>query len=225
MEYLVTLIFSFVGSGIGFLIPNVSNQIIAFKLTQRQKQREKNILDQRKWIILMTIVNGLLWGIVGYFTPTVLTGLLIGCLVTMAIMFTLIDLIIHIIPNEMILAGIVIGTIFQISTFGLNRFWLALVCMVVIVVVFTIVGLIFGLNKIGAGDVKLAGLLGLILSYPLIIYAVMAMSIALIIYSVGGIAIGKLTHVSMFAFAPFLMIGLATGLVFVLFPNLILLII
>lgn len=222
MDYWVTLIYGILGCGIGFFIPKVSNQIITFKLSQRQKQREKNILDQRKWIALMTIVNGLLWGTIGFFAPGMITGLLIGCLATMAIMFTIIDLIIHLIPNEMIAVGFVIGTIFQITTFGLNRFWIALVCMAGIIVLFTIVGLILGLDKIGAGDVKLAGLMGLILSYPHIIYAAMAMSIALILYIVGGITIGKLTHVSMFAFAPFLMIGLVTGLVVLMFPNLML---
>ena len=57
MEYLVTLIFGLLGIGIGFFIPKVSNQIIAFKLAQRHKQSEINILDQRKWIALITITD------------------------------------------------------------------------------------------------------------------------------------------------------------------------
>jgi prepilin signal peptidase PulO-like enzyme (type II secretory pathway) len=222
MEYLITLIFGLLGSGIGFFIPKASNQIIEFKLSQRNKQKEPNILDQRKWIALMIIANGILWGIAGHFATSIFIGILIGCLVTMAIMFTVIDIIIHIIPNEMILVGLALGIIFQISMFGLNHLWIAFVCMTIIILVFTIVGLIFGLNKIGAGDVKLAGLMGLILSYPHILFAVMAMSIALIVYSIVGMTLGKLTHVSMFAFAPFLMTGLIAGLVVVLFPNLIL---
>jgi len=221
MEYLVAVIFGLLGCGVGFFIPRVSNQIIEFKLSQRKKQKTENFLDQRKWDILMLIANGAAWGVIGFYSESVFAGILISCLVTMAIMFTIIDLIIHVIPNEMILVGLVIGIIFQVYTFGLNKFWIALICMAVIVVSFTIVGLIFGLNKIGAGDVKLAGLMGLILGYPHIVYAVMVMSVALIAYCIVGIAIGKLTHVSMFAFAPFLMVGLVSGLALILFPNII----
>ena len=93
--------------------------------------------------------------------------------------------------------------------------------MASIIIVFTVLGLIIGLNKIGAGDVKLAGLMGLALGYPHILYALLIMSIALIGYSLVGMAIGKLTHVSMFAFAPFLMLGLVSGLILVLFPGIV----
>jgi len=219
MEYLVAIIFGLLGCGIGFFIPRVSNQIIEIKLTQRQRQKDTNFLDQKKWVILMIICNGLFWGVSGYFAPNILTGLLICCLVTMAIMFTVIDMIIHIIPNEMLLVGLVLGIVFQLSTFGLKHFWIALACMATIVVMFTIVGLILGLNKIGAGDVKLAGLMGLILGYPLILYAILMMCVALILYTVVGLSTGKMTHVTMFAFAPFLMLGLITGLALVLFPD------
>lgn len=219
MNYLIALIFGALGCGIGFFIPRVSNQIIEVKLSQRKRQKEDNFLDQRKWIILMTIANGILWGLTGYFAPSILTGMFIAVLCTMAIMFTVIDMIIHIIPNEMLLIGLVLGIIFQITTFGLNHFWIALACMATIVILFTIVGLIMGLNKIGAGDVKLAGLMGLILGYPLILYAVLMMCAALILYTIVGLSTGKMTHVSMFAFAPFLMLGLITGLALVLFPE------
>jgi leader peptidase (prepilin peptidase) / N-methyltransferase len=219
MEYLMAIIFGLLGCGIGLYIPRASNQIIEIKLKQRHKQKEINFLDQRKWMVLMTIGNGLCWGIIGYFTPSVLTGILICLLVTMAIMFTVIDMIIHIIPNEMLLVGLVLGIVFQLSTFGLKHFWIALACMVTIVVLFTIVGLIVGLNKIGAGDVKLAGLMGLILGYPVILYAVLMMCIALITYIVIGLSVGRMTHVTMFAFAPFLMLGLVTGLALILFPD------
>ena len=219
MEYLVAIIFGLLGCITGFFIPKASNQMIEIKLSQRQKHKETNFLDQRKWAILMTVGNGLLWGIIGYLAPSILTGILICFLVTMAIMFTVIDMIIHIIPNEMLLVGLVLGIVFQLSTFGLKHFWIALACMTSIVVIFTIVGLIMGLNKIGAGDVKLAGLMGLILGYPLILYAILMMCVALILYTVVGLSTGKMTHVTMFAFAPFLMLGLVTGLALVLFPD------
>jgi len=219
MEYLVAIIFGLLGSGIGYFIPKVSNQIIEIKLLQRQRQKELNFLDQSKWVFILAIINGIFWLGVGYFATSILTGIFVGCLITLAIMFTVIDMIIHIIPNEMLLVGLVIGIAFQISTFGLKHFWIALACMATIVVLFTIVGLIMGLNKIGAGDVKLAGLMGLILGYPLIVYSVLVMCLALIVYTMVGLYTGKMTHVTMFAFAPFLMLGLVTGLALVLFPD------
>jgi len=224
MEYLVAIIFGLLGCGIGFFIPRVSNYIIEFKLTQRQRQKESNFLDQRKWVILMTIINGFFWATVGYFAPNVFAGIIIGCLITLAIMFTIIDMIIHIIPNEMLLIGAPLAILFQIIVFGFEDIWIAFACMAGIMFLFTVLGLIFGLNKIGAGDVKLAGLMGLALGYPLILYALMIMSIALLIFSFIGLSTGKLTHVTMFAFAPFLMLGLVIGLGLVLFPEVITLI-
>jgi leader peptidase (prepilin peptidase) / N-methyltransferase len=219
MAYIIAAVFGLIGCVIGYFIPNVSNKIIEVKLSQRQRQKQPNFLDQKKWIVIMAISNGILWGGTGYFTESVLTGVLVGCMVTMAIMFTVIDMIIHIIPNEMLIVGLVLGIVFQLTTFGFKNFLIALACMASIVILFTIVGLIFGLNKIGAGDVKLAGLMGLILGYPLIIYAALMMCGALVIFTLGGLATGKMTHVTMFAFAPFIMLGLVTGLGLALFPD------
>lgn len=219
MAYIFGIMFGLVGCVIGYFIPKACNSIIEVKLTQRQRQKDPNFLDQKKWIAIITVLNGLLWCGTGYFAQGIITAILVGCLMTMAIMFTVIDMIIHIIPNEMILAGLALGSIFQLTTFDIKHFLIALACMASIIILFTIVGLIFGLNKIGAGDVKLAGLMGLILGYPLVLYAVLMMCAALVVFTIGGLATGKMTHVTMFAFAPFIMLGLVTGLGLALFPD------
>lgn len=186
---------------------------------QRQRVKESNFLDTKMAPLWFALGTGLVWAFIGFFTADVLSGLLMGILITMAVMFTVIDGLIHIIPNEMILVGLPLAILFQITAFDLKHLGIALICMASIIVVFTVLGLIIGLNKIGAGDVKLAGLMGLALGYPHILYALLIMSVALIVYSLVGMSIGKLTHVSMFAFAPFLMLGLVSGLVLVLFPG------
>ena len=93
----------------------------------------------------------------------------------------------------------------------------ALICMLVLAMLYLFVGFILGMDKIGAGDVKLAGVMGLILGHPAIVTAILFMSLSIILYCVIGIWIKKLTLISMFPFAPFMMFGMMVSLCQILF--------
>ena len=221
MEYIGTIVLCVVGCGIGIFIPKISIRMIERKLSQKGLQRKENRLDEKWFLVVGILVNGILWGGAGYAAPSIFMAVLIGCLVTMGLLFAIIDLCIHIIPNEMLIITGVLGIALQLVAFDLTHLLFAAVSMVVIFAIFLILGLIIGLHKIGAGDVKLAGVMGLVLGYPYIMYGILVMAVALLVYCIVGITIRKLTHVSMFPFAPFLMIGMISALGLMLFPNII----
>ena len=129
MGIVVAIIFGIAGLAIGYVLPRISNQIIERKLAQRQRQREMNFLDKKATPIWFALGNGLAWGVIGYFASSVPAGLLMGVLITMAVMFTVIDGLIHIIPNELILIGLPIAVLFQLTSFDLKHLWIAFACM------------------------------------------------------------------------------------------------
>ena len=129
-------------------------------------------------------------------------------LFTAALLIAIIDIRIRIVPNELLLVMIVTGTAFQAMKFGYTAILLSLVCMAVMVVFFTLVAGMVGFEKVGAGDVKLAGAMGLALGYPNVLTALVIMSAVFVVFSLIGLVLRKLTLKTMLPFAPFMMIGM-----------------
>jgi leader peptidase (prepilin peptidase) / N-methyltransferase len=208
------IVVGLIGCVVGFFTPKIAYSITVYKQKQRNQQVEKHILDH--WLIKVgaAIINGMISGIYSYFSESFLGIIFIIIFAVIAIIFSLIDWRIRIIPNELVLISIVLGLLYQLLENGLKSLGLALICMVGLLAVFIIIGLIAGLDKIGAGDVKLIAVMGLVLGYPSIFAGLLVMSIALLIYIFGGMLAGKLTHVSMFPYAPFMMLGMICGLIY-----------
>jgi len=118
----------------------------------------------------------------------------------------------RIIPNELVLATIAVGVCFQITYYGAISMITALFTMAGMMILFSVAAGMVGFGKVGAGDMKLAGAMGLALGYPGILTALAAMSAGLLIYSLTGLFLRKLTMKSAFPFAPFMMLGLAVSL-------------
>lgn len=147
---------------------------------------------------------------------SVFRALLISLLFGLSVLTALVDLKINVIPNELILALSLVGTIFQGSYYGFHSLLISFLCMFVIAGLFTVVACALGFNKVGAGDVKLSGVMGLILGYPNIISALTIMSLSLLIYAQIGLLTRKLKLRSMLPFAPFMMLGLIVTLIFII---------
>jgi Flp pilus assembly protein protease CpaA len=64
-----------------------------------------------------------------------------------------------------------------------------------------------GSASIGAGDVKLAGAMALVLGFPQIMYGLIGMSGLLVIWIGPGLLLKKITLKSSIAFGPFMMGG------------------
>lgn len=214
MNIYIIIIFGILGIGIGFLIPDTSDRIVIYKNKKRYIETITCDFNSNTWELTL-ILNGLLWVYVGIRLENIFTALLVSILFTVAILISIIDLRIRLIPNELVLFMFCLGILFQILYFGWMELLSAFICMAAVGTVFTLVGRFVGYNQVGAGDVKLAATMGLVLGYPSIMIALIGMSAALLIYCFLGLALKKLTMHSMFPFAPFIMFGMICSLIYI----------
>lgn len=207
------IIAGIIGAGIGIFLPVIAYQIVIMKQRQRQREMVPHVTDHWSVRIGTSLSNGIIWGLAVFYEANIIILFFIFIFAIIAILFTLIDWRIHIVPNEIVIIAIALGIIYQLIGYGPKSLAFALLCMAALFILFVILGLIMGLDKIGAGDVKLVAAMGLILGYPNVLYGVLAMCITLLLFIFVGMLSGKLTHVSMFAFAPFMMFGMMVGLI------------
>ena len=84
--------------------------------------------------------------------------------------------------------------------------------MIVIMFACILLGKIMGLWKVGAGDVKLFGVIGLMYGFPNVVYPVLVMAGAIIVFVLLGLKLYKITLKTMFAMAPFIVAGMLIGI-------------
>lgn len=212
------LIAGIVGIISGFGIYPGTKAIMIHKRQARKLEYPMNSLDRWPMRILIIIVNSLCWGVAGLYGEGVFQIFMVGLLSSCAIAFAFVDIKIHLIPNEMLLGMLAIGVLYQTGQYGWKAMGIGLLGLIIAGAAFMILGLIIGLEKIGAGDVKLVAVMAAVLGYPFMLYALLGMSVLLIGYIVIGISIGKMTHVTMFPFAPFMMAGQILALMMMVLP-------
>lgn len=204
------LIFGIMGLLIGFNVQKIAQQIIKYK----KKAKGINVILYSKPMRgVITVMNGIMWGLAGNNIDNTIIGLMIALQLTIGIIIAFIDLDIRIIPNELVLTMIIVGIIFQITYFGFNGLIVASISMIVMMIAFTSVAGFVGFGKVGAGDVKLAGAIALALGYPLVSLAVITMAVVLLIYITVGYALKKVYLTTMLPLAPFLISGYTAALV------------
>lgn len=212
------LIAGIIGIIVGIGMYPGAKAIMIHKLKSRKLEYTSNKLDQWSMRIIIIVLNSFSWGIAGLFGENVFQIIMISLLSSFAIAFAYIDLKIHLIPNEMLLGMLAIGVLYQTIHYGWKAMGIGLLGLIITGAAFMILGLIIGLEKIGAGDVKMAAVMAAVLGYPFILYALLGMSVLLIGYIIIGISIGKLTQVTMFPFAPFIMAGQIFALMMMILP-------
>jgi len=211
MNIFKIIIFGIMGLVIGYKIPDVSDKIIKYKRPETNID-ENSFLSSYIMKVLIAAVTAVLWALSGSINYTII-GLLISAQITIGIIIGYIDVKIRIVPNELVLAMVVSGIIFQILNYGFRALIVAAITMIVMMGVFTAVAGFVGFGKVGAGDVKLAGAMGLGLGYPLIVTAVGIMAVSLLIFILTGMALKKIYLSTMLPFAPFMIIGYITAFI------------
>ncbi len=218
MSIWLGLIAGIIGIIVGIGIYPAAKAIMIHKLKSRKLEYTASKLDHWSMRIIIIVLNSLSWGIAGLFGEGIFQILMVALLSSFAIAFAFIDLKIHLIPNEMLLGMLVIGVLYQTIHYGWKAMGIGLVGLIITGAAFMILGLVIGLEKIGAGDVKMVAVMAAVLGYPFILYALLGMSVLLIGYIIIGISMGKLTHVTMFPFAPFMMAGQILALMMMVLP-------
>lgn len=218
MNMYLSVMLLFVGAALGFQIPDIAQNIALYKC------RKKNLVlaqDSRYTDSLLKLIlcmlNGSAWILSGLLAEHFWTAILISFLFTTAILIAIIDLRIRIVPNELLLVMALVGVSFQAVQFGFTAILTSILCMLAMIIFFSAVASFTGFDKVGAGDVKLAGVMGLALGYPNIITALVIMSAVFLLYSFVGLLIKKLTLKSILPFAPFMMTGMVIALTYTIF--------
>ena len=216
MNMAIALIMGAAGMASGWFIPQIALKTAGYKL--KKSNAPFNMVENKKLTspflkLFCLLVTGTLWATIGMFAGSLLHVFLLAIVLYVASVITLVDIRIRVIPNEAVLIMLLAGLILQFSFNGFESMIYAVVTMLIVMVVFIVLGSALGLNTIGAGDVKLAGAMGLILGYPHIIYALIGMSALLLVWCAGGLITKKLSLKSMLAFAPFMMAGTVFAIV------------
>lgn len=210
MQPVVSTIYGILGIILGFTVPTFSYKIITYK--KGEKYSKSGFLYTNIFKVILSIINGLAWILASLNAINNFIGLLFGALITIGLLIIFIDLQIRIIPNELVLAMAIVGILFQTFKYGLASLATSVVCMAVMMAVFTSVAGFVGFGKVGAGDVKLAGVMGLSLGYLNIVMAVMFMAIILLIFIIIGLLFKKIYLSTMLPMAPFMMTGYIVSL-------------
>jgi leader peptidase (prepilin peptidase)/N-methyltransferase len=207
MNIFKLIIFGLAGLIIGYKIPKISTEIIEYKKRKTNNNIESANYNSRIFTYCLCIFNTAAWILGSIYVDNAFIALLICIQITLGIIVAFIDIKIRIIPNELVLVMFVLGIIFQTVNYGLQGILGSIVCMIVIMVIFTAVAGFMGFGKVGAGDVKLAGAIGFSLGYPLVVVATLFMAIVLLAYILIGLALKKIALITMLPLAPFLAAG------------------
>lgn len=211
MDYVGMMGLGLVGAAIGGMLPELVGKMILIRTGTESSSTLT--LTGNEAAGMQKLMSGILlagvWIFADFKFSEIATASLAALLMTIALAITVIDWRIHKIPNELVLLMLITGIAFQILHFGLSSLPNALLSMLVMMAVFLVPVFLGGFDKIGAGDVKLAGVMGLVLGRIYIVPAVMVMCGALLIYCVIGLYFRKLSLRSKFAFAPFMMLGMS----------------
>lgn len=212
MDILMAIFFGAAGLILGYMVPYISYKIMEYKKGNDNIIKGGGFLDSNILKMLFGIFNCAAWALCTIKIENILSSALICSLITIGLITIFIDIKIRIIPNENVLAIIIVGILFQITYFGIKALTGAAASMIIMMVVFTSVAGFVGFGKVGAGDVKLAGAMGIALGYPLIIVAVGAMSVILLVFILVGMAMKRIYLSTMLPMAPFMISGFIISL-------------
>ncbi len=214
---ILPILYGIAGALMGWMITETAENFTKYKYQARTAQLIGTQTAQSLPLrITLTLLNAGIWAFAVQRLGDPFASLFIALLMTVAIIIVLIDVRIRMIPNELVLVVMVLGILFQLLHYGTGRIIPAAFSMIALMILLIVVAAIIGFEKVGAGDVKLIAAMGLALGYPDILSALYIMSLAMGAYCVLGCATFKLTKASMFPFAPFIMLGMSSSLIFMI---------
>jgi leader peptidase (prepilin peptidase)/N-methyltransferase len=156
-----------------------------------------------------SLVNGLGWLLAWLISPTAAEAAELGLMVSAAVVLTLIDVRIRVIPNELAAALLCLSVALSWLDNGLAAFPGRLAGFLTALALFLLAMLIAGPGKVGGGDVKLAAAVGFAAGFPDVLMAVLVMALAACLTGVVGAALKKMGRKTPMPFAGFITAGLA----------------
>lgn len=202
----------------GYLVPSLAQQLIDYKGKQKNKEmpRQPGYLSVVCRLVCAAASAGGL-GLCGYLNPSWVLLLMAGVIWILGMVILLVDMRIRIIANETILALFVLGIVFRLLTAGFRGIPNSLLTMLVITVIWIFLARIMGLGSVGAGDVKLCGVMGFLYGFPGVDGPILVMAAGLLAFCGAGLLFGKVNRYTMFPMGPFLIVGMLSGLPYVFY--------
>ena len=179
------MIGGFLGLILGLNLFKLSEKIINYKCNQLNKELPSEDIVSKKMKNIFIIIHTLLYILGFYFIP-IPQSIFVAIFITLALVITLVDISIRIIPNESVLFLLTIGVIYRIVDGGIASLKGSLLGLLLITGLFLGCGLIVyfmrGTIGVGAGDLKLAMVIAITIGYPGVIYFLFGLAIALLGY-------------------------------------------
>ena len=217
MDVNALIILGAAGLAAGFIIPKTVHWIIDFKIRAKGMPSAREEGFSRIFSLFLCLLNTVVWALAGLLMDSALSAAFASILFTTAVVIALIDLRIRLIPNELVLLLLIVGAAYQVADYGLQALPGSLLCMLGMMALFAAAAGLVGFDKVGAGDLKLAGAMGLTLGYPNVVIALVVLCTVLLLYSLCGLTVGRLTLKSMLPLGPFMMTGMAVALLCAIF--------
>lgn len=156
-----------------------------------------------------SLANGLGWLLAVVFSPTSTGAVELAVMVSAAVVLTLIDVRIRVIPNELVAALLCFSVGFAWMDKGLAAYLGKSVGCLVALTLFLVAMLIAGHGKVGGGDVKLAVAVGFAAGFPDVLVAILLAALLACLTGGARIALKKMGRTTPMPFAGFIMGGLA----------------
>lgn len=223
--YLIEIVAGILGISIGLNLFKIRDKVVEYKCEQLGRELPEEDSIPRNYKIMFVLVHTLLY-IAAFRLMPIDKAIFVGLFITLATIFTLVDISIRIIPNEMVLILLLLGIIFNTVTKGFGSLKDSLLGLLLIIFLFGLTSLVVyflrGTIGVGAGDLKLAMVAGIILGYPDVIYFLLGMAAAMLGYLALKYVSRTLIMGSSFPMAVQIMIGFIVGLFYPYIEHLIL---
>ncbi|MEA5050179.1 MAG: prepilin peptidase [Oscillospiraceae bacterium] len=213
-----TILCAAAGALAGAFLPDFADAVCRCKFRRKNKELAPDGRFMSPWLrVLCAALCAAGWGFFACRAPSggIAAALLAGLIWFVSVAVAVIDVRVHLIPNELLLVIAAAGAALQVLLGGFAALLPALACMAVLMAFFVMCAkMLGGLWYVGAGDVKLAGALGLALGYPAVLCGAMCMALTMLAFCGIGLLAKKLKKTAMIPMAPFLSLGLLAGLVY-----------
>ncbi|MGB5823664.1 MAG: A24 family peptidase [Proteocatella sp.] len=206
-------VFAVSGFVIGWFVPKMYQKIIEFKCSQKSSRKIPEFHRGRTYKLIFGVLNMIFYIAMIALTGDVILAISASIIITLAIIITVVDIKIRLIPNELVLILLAFGMIYRLILAGIPGTGASVAGALIMIMLFGISGKIAGFNKVGAGDIKLAFAIGIVCASTNIVPALAVMAGTMAFVSVGGMLIGKLKRTDMIPFAGFMMAGMVAGIV------------
>ncbi|MEG6572730.1 prepilin peptidase [[Clostridium] cellulosi] len=215
MEKLALILVTTVaGAGIGFLIPFIVDKIIIYKCGKTGKPLPKYGYSYLGRAIII-VISAALAALCADCVPPIQIIFYV-LFATAAIIGTIIDNKLQIIPNELVLALLAVGLIYRLLVSDFKGLLDSLIALLIVFAIFAVAAaatkFISKNIGVGAGDMKLAAVAAFIVSLSGMFYFLIGLAVSIGIYCIGGLILKTLTPKSTFPMCGYIMAGFLIAL-------------